>query len=253
MRRMIVCAGLVFAFGLPALANGQQDGIREQLLARGAPPEFALQVAEVVAAADAQGLPTQALATKALEGWAKRGRVPPERVLFVLESISANLRAGRTATTEAGLDPPPRVVVAAAAEALGRGMTPADVQAVIGAADSPEAASMGLTVASSLAAQGLERAAAVRAVRNTYQHGGGPTAVLELPSAVAGLVARGVPMSDVARQILEGEGLPLPAARGLGLGKGRPGNVPPGRGPPIEPPGHGKPKNPGDKGKPPGS
>jgi hypothetical protein len=187
---------------------------------------------------------------KALEGWAKRGRVPQERVLVALEQLAAGLEAGRDATVRAGLDPPPGDVVAAAAEALGRGMSAEDVRSVIAAAQTPEAAAMGLTVAASLAAQGLDRAAALKAVRDALGPGHGPTDILELPSAVAGLLARGVPMSDVARQILQGGGLPLPSTPGAGVGKGRPTGIPPGRGPPTEPPGRGRP--PQNPGKPPG-
>lgn len=241
------------ALGLPLQALAQQPEIREQLIARGAPSDFADRVADIVGAARADGLPTDPLATKAMEGWAKRALVPPARVLVVLEGLSANLRAGRVACVDAGLDPAPKTVVSAAAEALGRGLTSEDVGTVIRAASAPDNAATGLIVASSLAAQGLSRSAAVAAVREVYRKGGGATAVLELPSAVAALVASGVPMSDVARQIHEGRGLPLPSARGLGLRQGRPGTVPPARGPPMGPPGQEKPKNPGEKGKPPGS
>ncbi len=252
MRWSILFAGVVAVAVMFDPVQGQEVGVRDQLVARGAPPEFADRVAGIVAAAQADGLPTDPLAAKALEGWAKRGRVPQDRVLIVLELLSTNLRAGRDAASEAGLHPAPAAVVAAAGEALGRGMTREDVQAVIASTDAPDAAATGLTVASSMTAQGLDRAAAVRAVREAFGQGHGPTELLELPSAVAELIARGVPMSDVARQILEGGGLPLPSGRGLGLG--RSGNVPPGRGPPIEPPGQGKPKkNPGGKGKPPGT
>lgn len=247
MRRSSILVGLCALLVVPPL-RAQESSVRDQLLARGAPVAFADRVAEIVAAAESQGLPTGPLATKALEGWAKRGRVPPDRVFAVLDQLAHDLEAGRAAGAEAGLDPVPPQVVAAAAEALGRGMVPEDVRSLLLAAPTPDAAATGLTVASSMAAQGLERAAAVKAVRDAYSRGEAAPNVLEYPSAVAELRARGVPMADVARQILEGGGLPLPSGHGLGLTEGRPSNVPPGKGPPIEPPGQTKPK-----GKPPES
>ncbi len=236
MKRSIVILGLAVASVLaPRKAETQQPNIRDQLVARGAPTAFANPVAAIVAAARADGLPTEPLASKALEGWAKRGRVPPERVLAVLEQLAGRLEAGRDATAAAALDPPPGSVVAAAAEALGRGMTAAHVRAVIQSAPTPAAAATGLMVASALAAQGLETAAAVKAVRDAHAQGRPPEEVLEFPSAVADLLGRGVPMSDVARRILEGGGLPLAVAAG-GATSRRPPDVPPGRGRrPIKP------------------
>jgi hypothetical protein len=209
-------------------AVAQQATIREQLVARGAPEAFADQVAGIVAQARADGLPTAPLASKALEGWAKRNRVPPERVVTALQGLSGRLGEGRVATVAAGLDPPPGPVVAAAAEALGRGMTSEDVRSVIQGAPTPDEAATGLTVASALAAQGLENRAAVMAIRNAHQRGRPSREVLELPSALADLLKRGVPMSEVARRIHEGGGLPLGAQAG-GQGSRRPDHVPPGQ------------------------
>jgi len=229
MRHHMLILGIAAASLTGTLpAHAQEPTIREQLVARGAPEAFADRVAVIVADARARDLPTAPLASKALEGWAKRNRVPPDRVVVALQGLTGRLQAGRTATLAEGLDPAPGAVVAAAAEALGRGMTAEDVRALIRSAPSPEAAATGLTVASALAAQGLETRAAVRAIRDAHARGRRPDEVLELPSAVAGLVGRGVPMSEVARRIHEGGGLPLPAAAGGG-GSRRPDHVPPGQ------------------------
>jgi hypothetical protein len=215
---------VVIAVSQAALA--QQVQVREQLMARGAPAEFADQVAEIVASAESEALPTDPLVSKALEGWAKRGRVPPDRVITVMNQLHTRLRAGREVTVGAGFDPPPGAVVSAAAGALGRGMSRQDVVDIIDAAPAPEAAATGLTVASALAAQGLERAAAVKVVRDAYRGGRTPEEVLEFPSTVTGLRARGEPMSEVARRILQGGGLPM-RYQGTGGQAGRPPGVPP--------------------------
>ncbi|KPJ86028.1 MAG: hypothetical protein AMS18_15865 [Gemmatimonas sp. SG8_17] len=206
--------------------HAQQVSIREQLIARGAPAEFADQVAAVVAAAEAEALPTEPLVSKALEGWAKRGRVPPERVLAVLSQTQASLRLGREVTLGAGFDPPPGAVVAAAAGALGRGISREQVLDIMTAAPEPAGAATGLTVAAALAAQGLDRPAAVKAVRDAFRAGRSPDEVLEFPSAVTGLRAHGESLADVARRILEGGGLPMPSQQGMGPQAGRPPGVP---------------------------
>lgn len=208
--------------------QAQQHQVRTMLIARGAPAEFADQATSIVVAAEANQLPTEPLVSKALEGWAKRGSVPADRVIAVMTELQGRLRVGRELTVSAGLDPPPGEVVAAAAGALGRGMLREDVLEILATAPAPDAAATGLTVASALAAQGLDRAAAVRAVGDAYRGGRTLEEVLEFPSVVTGLRARGEPMAGIARRILEGGGLPIPMgqAGGIGAPGGRPPGVP---------------------------
>jgi hypothetical protein len=208
----------VFALTVTSGLWAQQHRVRTMLIARGAPAEFADQVTEIVEQAESEQLPTEPLVTKALEGWAKRSRVPADRVLVVMTQLQARLRIGRELATGVGMDAPPGAVVAAAAGALGRGMRREDVVEIIEVAPAPEAAATGLTVASALAAQGLERAAAVRAVRDAYRGGRSPEDVLEFPSVVTGLRAQGEPMAGIARRIMEGGGLPVPMGQGNGMG-----------------------------------
>jgi hypothetical protein len=210
-----------------AAAGAQQVQVRELLLARGAPADFADQIADIVASAESEALPIDPLVSKALEGWAKRGRVPPDRVITVMNQVHERLRMGREVIVGAGFDPPPGAVVAAAAGAFGRGMSRQNVLDIMEAAPEPSAAATGLTVAAALAAQGLERAAAVKAVRDAYRAGRPSEEVLEFPSTVTGLRARGEPMAGIARRILEGGGLPTPM-QGMGGPGGRPHGVPPG-------------------------
>jgi hypothetical protein len=219
-----LCA--VMAVALPLTA--QERDVRQELAQRGAPPAFVEAVMAQVTAARQAGLPVGPVADKALEGWAKR--VPAERVETALAQVRTRLAAGQDALRAADRPAPADAAVVGAAEALSRGLTPEDVAELVGAAPDPEAMSAGLTVAASLRAQGLDRRAAVRAVRDAYARGVGAAQLYELPSAVADLTGRGVPVGDVARRIMEGGGLPLPAmaGEGQGQGAGRPGNLPPG-------------------------
>ncbi|UCG84829.1 MAG: hypothetical protein JSW71_12810 [Gemmatimonadota bacterium] len=227
MRHSFLVIGLVAAGGMLASpgAAAAQD-VRAQLLERGAPAEFADQVAAIVANAGAEQLPTEPLVSKALEGWAKRARVPQGRVITALNQYVVRLQTGRDIAVAAGLDPVPGPVVAAAAEAVGRGMTGEQVEEVMGSASEPQAAATGLTVASALMAQGLEAEAAIRVVGDAFRRGRAPEEVLEFPSALTGLQAQGEDMAQIARRIMQGGGLPSPTAPGMGGRGNRPQTVP---------------------------
>jgi hypothetical protein len=252
MKRLwTVAAGLSL---LVTPLSAQEAEIAVRLRAAGADQGFTERVTAIVAAAHAEGLPTEPLENKAIEGWAKRQRVSPERVTAVLEQLRLRLREANHLVTQmrAEVQTQHGPTVAAAAEALGRNMTREQVRELLQDAPTPEAAAAGLTVAASLVAQGLDAGAAVHAVRVAHRAGGPPEHVYELPSAMAEMRARGATLSDVARQILQGGGLPMPGGAGAGAGSGngpnRPSVLPPSNRPtdPGQPPPGG---NPGGQGK----
>jgi hypothetical protein len=211
----------------------QQADLRQRLVDRGAAPEFAQQVAQVVSSARSAGLPVEPIADKAFEGLAKG--YPAERILPVVQLLADRLRAGRAAAVTAGLTQPSGRVVAAAAEALGRGMDRTEILEVLRAAPGPDAGSVGLTVAASLVAQGITPRDASRAVEAAYHDGRSAQELLELPSVTSSWFAEGVTLPEVVRRIHEGQALPFPPGRGAA--KGGPPGLRPGTGPPINPPG----------------
>lgn len=184
--------------------SGPTD-VRLLLIERGAPPELAGQIQQIVSQAASEGLPTAPLADKALEGWAKHA--PPDRLVIAVGDLRHRLAAARQAATEAQLEKPPAEVVSAAAQALGRGMTPEDVRTLIRAARKADAAATGLMVASSLAAQGIGRAAATSAVEQAFKEGHSSSEVLELPSLAASMMARGMTLAEVTHRMLAGNPL----------------------------------------------
>jgi len=226
MRYSFVGALLVAGALLASARSATAQDVRAQLLERGAPAEFADQVAAVVASAGAEQLPTEPLVSKALEGWAKRARVPQDRVITALNQYVVRLRTGRDIALEVGFNGAPGPVIAAAAEAVGRGMTRAQITQVMGSAGEPAAAATGLTVASALMAQGLEAEAAIRVVDDAFRGGRPPEDILEFPSALTGLQAQGEDMAQIARRIMQGGGLPSPTAPGMGGRGNRPPTVP---------------------------
>jgi hypothetical protein len=220
----------------PALA--QQGDLANRLEQRGATADFARAVDQIAAGAQADGLPVEPLADKAFEGLAKG--YDAERILPVIQALVQRLSDGRAAVVSAQLPNPTGPLVAAAAEALGRGIARAQVADVLAVAPSSQAATVGLTVAASLAAQGIASVEAIRAVTSAYRHGRSSEDVLELPSVTSNWIAEGVGMPEVLRRIRAGQTLIFPPGRS-GVGAGPPG-TPPGKGPPINPPG--KTKNP---------
>lgn len=217
--------GMASAVALWRPAMAQERDLRAELGARGAPATYVASVMAEVEAARADGLPTGPMADKALEGWSKRVAEP--RVVAALVQMRSRLGAGRELLVRLGQVPPSDPLVTGAAEALGRGLSGEEVGLVVQGAPGVDAAAAGLMVAAALHAQGLDRAAAVRAVRDAYAHGTDPAQLFELPSALADLTAHGMAMGDVARRIMQGGGLPLPPMAGSGQGAGRPAQVPP--------------------------
>lgn len=216
---------------LVSLLGAQQGDLRGRLIARGASPELAQRVSQLATSAEGEDLPAQPIADKAFEGLAKG--YPPERVLPVVQTLIGRLRAGREAAVAAGVVRPPGRLVAANAEALGRGIDRADVIEVLRSARAPDAAAIGVTIAASLAAQGITPREAARAVISAYRDGHTSQELLELPSIASSWITEGVTLPEVARRMREGLALPVPP--------GRSAVKPiPGKGPPINPPGRNK-------------
>lgn len=182
----------------------QQGDVRAQLVARGLPDALAQSVATVAADASARGLPVAPLVNKAIEGFSKR--VPPARIEAVVREWSGRLERSRDAMVRAGISAPDGPTIAAGAEAMNRGIVPADIVTIIRAAPSGEAAPAGLSVAAALASQGLARDAAVRVVVESFRAGRTMTQVLDLPATAATLMGQGVSAADVGRRLLEGIG-----------------------------------------------
>jgi hypothetical protein len=218
---------------LASSAQAQQSDLAARLARRGATPDFAREVSQLAAQARAAGLPAEPLADKAFEGLAKG--YPPDRILPVVRALATGLQEGRAAVVSARLPHPPGALVAAAAEALGRGIGRPEIEELLQAAPTPADAAVGLTVAASLAAQGIVAPDATRAVTNAYRHGRSSEDVLELPSVTSNWFAEGVGMPEVLKRIRSGAGLSFPP--GLNRGAGAPPGDFPGKGPPINPPG----------------
>jgi hypothetical protein len=217
------------AFLVITSGAAQAQDLRSRLETRGVPSDFRDAVLEVARDAENRGLPVNSLGDKAIEGWAKG--IPQERVLTVVRQMVGRLETAQDVVRGVGRPDTPRVV-AAAADALGREMTPEQVGSVIRAAPTPEAAAAGLTVSAALAAQGLERGGAAESVVRIFENGQPLDQVLELPSFARSMMLRGVPASDIVHQIIQAGGIPGQVVAG-GQGQGRrPPGVPP-RGPPA--------------------
>ena len=226
LMRTAAVAGLLFAIGA-GVARAQQD-VRAQLTARGLPADLADGVASVATDAAARGLPTGPIVDKALEGWAKRAPAP--RILTVVQGFGARLGDAQLAVRTAGVATPPGDVIAAAAEAMGRGMTASQVEDVVRAGPSAASVAPALRVASALSAQGMQMSQAVIVVSSAVRDGRTSEQILDMPSAMRAMQAQGTPPADIGRQLMQGGG-PGRGGPGPGSGGGEGGMRGPGGGP----------------------
>ncbi|KPK05008.1 MAG: hypothetical protein AMS20_07655 [Gemmatimonas sp. SG8_28] len=218
-----------------ALAGQQPDPV-EQMRTRGLPESLVAEVAQVTADATAQGLPADPLVEKAIEGWAKR--VPADRIMAAIQQFRIRLQEARQALSGAGHAEPLGPVVAAAAEAMARGLGQEQVGVVVDAAPTPDAAGRGLKVAAALTAQGIGTDQAVGIVVRAMRRGQADADLLDLPSVANAMRAQGMAPGQIGQRLMQGAG----SAGGAGIGPGqgsRPQGVPPG-GPPELPPGQKK-------------
>ncbi len=226
--RFVMAAALLW----PAALSAQGASVRARLAARGLPPDLAQDVAAVADRASARGLPGSAVADKAIEGWAKHA--PAARIVAAVEAYAERLEDARSTLGRAGMRAPGAAPVVAAAEALGRGLTEAEVGDVVRAAHGAGALAPGLTVAAALKAQGLESSEAVAVVVEALRRNRSVDQLLDLPSVARALEAEGIQAGEIGKQMLRGEegdggnrdGRPG-AVPGTGAGH-RPAGMPPG-------------------------
>jgi hypothetical protein len=222
--------------------------------AQALPPDLAPSVNELVASADAAGLPSERLRQKALEGAVKG--IPAARILAVLADLRHTLDdAGAIVDAAAPKKLPPadrRSLVASAADALKAGIGRDGVAEVAGVGlrqgHGPESARGALRTLADLSLQGFDREQARGLVKLALEQGLSEADFGELTGVVQELASRGQSGDalQVARKAVQ-EGkrpasitLPVPAVdSGLppGVGRGR-GKAPPKPEPPKGGKGH---------------
>jgi len=211
----------------PAVLGAQNAGVRSRLVARGLSPELVRDVVAVADEAGARGLPADAVADKAIEGWAKH--VPAERIVAAVRNYAGRLGEAQAALARAGLARPAPDVTIAATEALGRGLVAEQVGDVVRAARAPAAMAPGLTVVAALAAQGLTPGDAVGVVVDAMHRGRSVDQLLDIPSMARAMRSEGVEPGDIGRRMMRGDE--------PGVGRGAPpGALPGGEAPGQRPP-----------------
>ena len=212
---------------VPAALAAQEGNLQSRLAARGLPADLALEVQRIASDAAAQGVPAGPLADKAIEGWAKH--VPPARIVSALRLFAGRMAEAGAAVRSAGIQNPPGSVIAAAAEAMGGGLKAEEIRSVVRAAGTAEEASPGLSVAASLAAQGLGTQQAVTIVVDAMTHRRPMSQLLDLPSVARSMHEQGMSPGEIGDRLLPHHG---DDGRGGGEHHGdkndRPPGVPPG-------------------------
>jgi hypothetical protein len=185
-------------------------------------------VQDIAADAAAQGLPTEPLVQKAIEGGAKR--VPSDRLIAAVRALAARLAGAAQAVRAAGVATPQADVVEGGADGLSAGLDASQVGALVRASRAPYDPALVLRVAATLAAIGVPPKQTVQLVESVIKDGKSPSDLLDLPGEVQADVAEGATPEQAADHVGHGGGATPP---------GRPpGWVPPGQ---TKRHGHGKP------------
>jgi hypothetical protein len=218
MRRHLV-ALLVLA-AAPAAA---QQPVAERL--HNAPPVVVRAVDSLVRLAKTDGLPSEPLILKAVEGTAKGA--PPDRVVAALGALFARLGTSAAALNAGGLTSPAASEIEAGAFALSAGLDSMTVATLARNGGRANAAEVTLRVSATLRAMGVPAAEVLAAVNRALASGQPPGQLAALPGQVQSGIARGQTPAAAAAE----------AGRG-GQGRGRATGRPP------EPPGQsGRPPN----------
>jgi len=198
--RMALIAALALA--APARLTAQDAGVQSRLEARGLPAGLARDVAAIAADASVRGIPSQPLADKAIEGWAKQ--VGEARILAAVHRFADQMVAARDAVRAAGDQTPSGAVIAAAAEAMRSGLRAEQIRSVVRAAAAADIAAPGLSVAAALSAQGLGGDQAVRIVVGAMRNHQSMAQLLDLPSVARAMHDQGMSPGDIEHRILDG-------------------------------------------------
>ena len=228
--RWLVLAALVAA---PTALAAQEGSVEGRLSARGLPTDLAQEISRIASDAAAQGVPAGPLADKAIEGWAKH--VPPARIVSAVRLFAGRMAEAGAAVRSAGVEAPSGSVIAVAAEAMGGGLNADEIRSVVRAAGTGEAASPGLSVAASLAAQGLGAKQAVTIVVDAMQHRRPMSQLLDLPSVARSMHDQGMSPGEIGEKLLPHHGDDGPGGEHHGDKNDRPPGVPPGPNHPAGP------------------
>ncbi len=154
---------VLVAVGFPYRVSGQEAGGRR--LEDALPAEYAARVREIARDAQEAGVPPGLIARKAFEGAAKG--YPPERVVSALDAYAVRLREARSLL---GPDRRP-ASLAAAAEALRRGVPRDAIQSVAGRERGARGVAVPLIVLSDLTEAGVPTENALEMVNSALDRG----------------------------------------------------------------------------------
>jgi hypothetical protein len=202
----------LLGFGLLFAAAPVQAQTGLQRAKAALPRDAARSLEQTIANARKQGLPTEPLVDKALEGVAKR--VPPTAILKAVRDRSALLGRAHAALRPFG--PPAGVDVTSTADALQRGVSIDVVRKVRAGRRRGEPVGMALHTVADLMDRKVPPNVAVDVVNSWRKRGGRNEELRELPAKVDRLVRSGVSPTAAGRSILLGganrRGPAIPAA-----------------------------------------
>lgn len=193
MRTVKLLSALVL---LPALLAAQQEAV-DQLRAV-LPAAVAEKVIAIVTDATSRGLPSEAIANRALEATAK-GQSGAE-ALAAAQAVAANLASARDALQSAG-HVPGVSEIEAGATAKELGVDGHTISALASAAPSGRSLAVPLAVIGALVKRGLPADAALQSVLDRLQAHASDADLAAMPGEAGRLIAEGYKPSDVGRSL----------------------------------------------------
>ena len=173
---LVVLGAAVVSVGFPAPVPGQEAASRR--LEDAMPPQYVARVREIAREAEEAGVPPGLISRKAFEGVAKG--YPPERVVAALGAYAGRLREARGLL---GTDPRP-ASLAAAAEALRRGVPPDAIRSMAGRENGRRDLAVPLIVLSDLTEAGVPTQNALEMVNSAMDRGAQGDQMLGFSAAV---------------------------------------------------------------------
>lgn len=190
---LVGLVAVVIAVGSPIPASGQEANPRR--LEDAMPAEYAARVREIAREAREAGVPPGLIARKAFEGTAKG--YPPERVVSALDAYAGRLREARDIL---GPDRRP-ASLAAAAEALRRGVPRDAIRSVAGRERGARDLAVPLIVLSDLTDAGVPTANALEMVNSAMDRGTRGDQMLGLSAAVRRRMRQGADWSTAVDEV----------------------------------------------------
>jgi hypothetical protein len=205
---------LLVLMGVPPVTHLAGQGVRSRLAGR-VPPAVVREIDSIVLSARKDGLPTEPLIQKALEGGAKGAS--PDRIVAAVGASAGQLRVARALLElETASHPPDATEITAVAAALDRGV-PSEQAERLATALPGEPMGPALHAVADLVGHGFDEDASVKLIVDAAHAGLRGLRLLDVAAAAVHALQRGAAPEAALEQVRNDlPNIPLPPRPGAG-------------------------------------